>query len=159
MLAMNPKKVKLKIKFSKFSSEYEVKATYDIDFVKLHSEGSNLNKRIAILDALKKLEELYTYYMFYTNIPEENITDNTIIKEKIEKPIKIKEEIKEEAPDTCGKCKYYSVTPYRCHNEVGNESHCSLGSMNGEDMRDRLFYDSRYSGCALVKPKLIKRGR
>ena len=157
MLAMNPKRVKLKIEFSEFSSEYEVRATYDIDSVKLHSEGSNLSKRTAILDALKKLEEIYTYYMLYTSIPEENITDNTIVKEKVEEPEK--EEIKEEIPDTCSKCKYYSVRPYRCHNERGDESHCSLGSMNGEDMRDILFYDSRYPGCVLVKPKLMKRGR
>lgn len=64
-----------------------------------------------------------------------------------------------EPPETCKECPYYNINSYRCHNEVGEESTCSIGSMQGEDMRDKLYINSRYPGCLLVKPKLVKKRR
>ena len=52
-------------------------------------------------------------------------------------------------PGTCGGCVFYSEPEYMCHNERGNEAHCSLGFMRGHDMRDQSYYHKRFEGCKL----------
>lgn len=48
----------------------------------------------------------------------------------------IKVSIEIEKPRRCGECPFFSYQEYRCHNEWGYESCCSLGFMN-DDMRER----------------------
>ena len=61
----------------------------------------------------------------------------------------------DKVPETCLECDFYHTTKYHCmFNDTGIESNCSLGFMEGEDMRDKIFRDSRYDGCKIEE--LIK---
>ena len=42
----------------------------------------------------------------------------------------IKVSIEIEKPRRCGECPFFSYQEYRCHNEWGYESCCSLGSVS-----------------------------
>lgn len=50
---------------------------------------------------------------------------------------------------SCSQCPHYSCVPYRCHNEVGYQTRCALGYMDGEDTRDWNYRLSKkiYEGC------------
>lgn len=54
-------------------------------------------------------------------------------------------------PTSCSECKHYKTREYRCHNEVGLESCCDLGYMQGYDMRDQDIWlkRSRFKWCCL----------
>jgi hypothetical protein len=72
--------------------------------------------------------------------------------------VKVEVTIKE-IPTACSKCQFYSLTRYRCHNEMGDESKCSLGYMTG-DMRDVNMYtdrnrEKRYFNCRIEDNILI----
>ena len=54
-------------------------------------------------------------------------------------------------PKKCGECKFYSEGTYQCHNESGTEPSCSLGFMDGEDLRDHSYFDHLYPGCNIKK--------
>lgn len=56
-----------------------------------------------------------------------------------------------ETPKSCSACAFYSRKTYRCHNESGIESHCALGFMRNNDMRDRVFENKIFEGCKLSK--------
>lgn len=60
----------------------------------------------------------------------------------------IKVSIEIEKPRRCGECPFFSYQEYRCHNEWGYESCCSLGFMN-DDMRDRDYSNKLYEKCGL----------
>ena len=56
----------------------------------------------------------------------------------------------EKYPENCKECPCFSTTLYRCMNEIGDEDHCELGYMDGEDMRD--FYGrTRFNKCRIEK--------
>jgi len=73
--------------------------------------------------------------------------------------MKIEIEIKK-IPNACNKCQFLSVTPYRVHSEIGDESSCHLGFMDGYDMRDinyrsgGYYKGKRHPNCQIEK--LIK---
>ena len=64
-------------------------------------------------------------------------------------------------PKSCHNCKFLSISSYRVHNEIGVESNCFLGYMDGEDMRDINYRSGQHKGilhpsCKLEKNKKIK---
>lgn len=61
--------------------------------------------------------------------------------------MKIKIEI--DLPETCGKCPFYSETPYQCHSETGHQANCSKGYMSNRDMRDVSYRERKFEACKL----------
>jgi hypothetical protein len=57
-------------------------------------------------------------------------------------------EIEVSYPKRCRDCPAFYLTSYRCHNEYGDEAHCTLGYMSGYDMRD-FSGDVRFKHCKL----------
>ena len=76
----------------------------------------------------------------------DEITEQCECNKKDER-IKISVEIVK--PQTCGECKFYSSTPYSCHNERGYQANCAMGYMKDHDTRDWNMKNRLFSGCRL----------
>lgn len=49
-------------------------------------------------------------------------------------------------PERCDECPMFMMTSYQCHNECGMESHCGLGYMSNDDMRD-FYGETLFTKC------------
>lgn len=88
----------------------------------------------------------------YDEFAERNKLDVVVYKKEIIAFSKrAKKENTNKIPASCSECKHYSTREYRCHNEVGLESCCDLGFMNGHDMRDQDIWlkQGRFRWCCL----------
>lgn len=57
--------------------------------------------------------------------------------------------IEKKKPIACGKCRFYSSTPYVCHNERGYQANCAMGYMKDRDTRGWDMTSTLFSGCKL----------
>lgn len=122
----------------------DLKVKISVDMTELDEA---LRKTTELANVLKKIDTLYGRI---TN--DMNKLNNNALKNNANfGGQNMKVTIEMEKPRTCGDCKFYSISPYSCHNERGYQANCSMGYMKGHDTRDWDMRNMLFDGCKLGK--------